>query len=431
VDEGGPAGQIVSLERPEEPTFGQHLFPFILLLMVLLGVVIKDLFFTKSAPSRPVAASSDDDGIPVETQPGFALKFNDGSMTFGIALSDGKKLTFSNDGAHNDVYVKIDDADRLFGAGETGQWKEPPAALTDKGYWGKTKEGKKGTWAFNEKVHVTQTVEIIPGEVREVSGKLKRYLDTCLVRYQLQNKDSQAHRVGLRVLLDTYAGAIDGVPFSVPGLPELVRTFKDFPAPELVPTFVAALENDDFRNPGAVPQLGLKVSRSLEAPGRVLITRWPGEKGGWNVNPQDMSGDSALVLYWEQKELAAGAQRELGFTYGEGNPAGDATGVLGMLLGGEMVSKGEFTVLALVRGPVPGQSVTLKLPKGLELVAGQADRQDVPQIAPNIVRPISHVSWRVKANDAIEGTITVELESGLAKQTSVERKVKIRAKSIY
>ena len=37
-----------------------------------------------------------------------------------------------------------------------------------------------------------------------------------MVRYQIENKDTQNHKVGLRFLLDTYIGANDGVPFTIP-----------------------------------------------------------------------------------------------------------------------------------------------------------------------------------------------------------------------
>ena len=47
----------------------------------------------------------------------------------------------------------------------------------------------------------------VPGLGREV-----RPLDTCLVKYKVENRDKSTHQVGLRVLLDTYIGENDGVP---------------------------------------------------------------------------------------------------------------------------------------------------------------------------------------------------------------------------
>ena len=49
-------------------------------------------------------------------------------------------------------------------------------------------------------------------------GEQSRRLDTCLVRYVIENTDVRSHRVGLRFMLDTFIGANDGVPFTIPGV---------------------------------------------------------------------------------------------------------------------------------------------------------------------------------------------------------------------
>ena len=70
-----------------------------------------------------------------------------------------------------------------------------------------------------------------------------RLLDTCLVRYVIyQQGRTIGHKVGLRFLLDTYIGANDGVPFTIPGDKDLCDTYKDFDKPDKVPDFISALE---------------------------------------------------------------------------------------------------------------------------------------------------------------------------------------------
>jgi hypothetical protein len=41
----------------------------------------------------------------------------------------------------------------------------------------------------------------------------------------------------------------------------------------------------------------LAVETKWEKAGRFVITRWQGEKCGWGVPAQDISGDAAVALY--------------------------------------------------------------------------------------------------------------------------------------
>ena len=95
---------------------------------------------------------------------------------------------------------------------------------------------------------MTQVVEIIPGQAI-VNGK--RLLDTCLVRFRIENKDNKPHSVGFRFLLDTYIGANDGVPFYIPGDNVLVTDKHEF-AGNKVPNFLQAQELPALDKPGTV-----------------------------------------------------------------------------------------------------------------------------------------------------------------------------------
>src|SRR5206468_5155225 len=134
---------------------------------------------------------------------------------------------------------------------------------------GRQRTGRESVWVYDqEQVKITQTVELAEGEL---SGKL----DTCLVRYRVENQDSRGHRVGLRFLLDTFIGANDGVPFLIPGQRELCNTKLEFPAGATIPDFIQALEKEDLTNPGTVAQLQLKVGGGLEPPTRVTLGAYP------------------------------------------------------------------------------------------------------------------------------------------------------------
>jgi hypothetical protein len=133
--------------------------------------------------------------------------------------------------------------------------------------------------------------------------------------------------------------------------------------------------------------------------------------------------DSAVVIYWDEKELQPGTEngREMAFAYGLGRVAsseGQGGGQLGLTVGGDFRPGGEFTVTALVGNAEPGRTATLTLPAGLRLAEGSAE-----QAVPTGGR-YNPVTWKVKADRRGEFAITVQ--SGRFSQS---QKVKITDKS--
>ena len=140
-----------------------------------------------------------------------------------------------------------------------------------------TRVGYRSVWSpacANNKILVTQTVELVPGDQ-------SRVLDTCLVRYKIENQDTVPHKVGLRFMLDTYIGANDGVPYTIPGLSGLCDTSKDMPTEAPIPDFIQALERDDLKNPGTIAQLRLHMGGNYDRP-----TGSPWERGRTLGSPE-------------------------------------------------------------------------------------------------------------------------------------------------
>jgi hypothetical protein len=374
---------------------------------------------TPSADQRPrIDVLYDDGGDDASGEP---------SMRFGIVLHDLqagdktvtglKQLTFGPRGETNNTCVRVDSSDRLFGL-PPGKWQGPVTKLA-KDAAGNQRLGCQCVWAHDKApVEVTQTVEII-------RGKQTTVLDTCRVAYAITNKDSKAHKVGLRFLLDTLVGTSDGSPYIVPGAKVLCDTQAEFKDPATVPDFIYALENAETLNrPGVVAYLNLKVGGKLEAPSRVTLGAWPDPESGvagaegqgtlWNVPVFSMRKlsppDSAAVLYWDSKELEPGGRRELGFTYGLGYFSSDRKGDLGLFLAGPFKAGAEMTVLALVYRPRTGQTVTLKPPKSFEILAGTLTQtvaslpRDGTQVAP--------ITWRVRTSTDGVYPVIVESSSG-------------------
>lgn len=403
----------------------QHALPALLLGCALLVVVLVDLLGSGTPTFVPPPPPLDE---VIDTVPRISVNFNKDQGRFGISMTQEqdparpnglKGLTFHDAGNTNNACLKIDDRESLFGL-LPGQW------LRERNQYWKLVELKKdrrwkSIWQFPaEKILVTQLVEIVAGEQT-------RLLDTCLVSYEVANKDGKAHSVGLRVMLDTFIGANDGVPFLIPGQPALLETMKEFTQQE-IPDFIQAQERADPQDPGTVALMGLKL-QGVEPVDRMLICRWPGNSEiRWDIpmkpmNEDPMHKDSCVVLYWPYQKMNPGETRKMAFTYGLGTVT-STRGQLGLLAHGATHPDGEFTITVYVPKPAKDQKVMLHLAPELTLVGNQPDEKTIPAVESG---KNAQVSWKVKAPGHV-GEYPVTVTSGLAKE---EFKVRIITKSIF
>ena len=420
-----------------------RLLPVSIVVVGLLTAMSRDLIFY-DPPEVPLPEVD-------YANPRLAVRFHEAilpnefvpspSMRFGLGLPDPAdpkkfktKLTFDEYGRTCNVVVRVDRIDSLWGV-EHGAWRGPIHQPLGKDKEGQPLIGAKAVWARSgpPSITVTQYVEIVPGGL-SADGK-KRLLDTCKIYYDITNEDGIAHQVGLRFLLDTFIGSNDAVPFTIAGSKELCDTMKSFDKAADVPDFISALERQDLQNPGTVAHLILKYGASLEPPTRVTIGAWPASKlrnepGGaaalmqntrWDVPVLPMAlakdagnpnGDSAVTLYWDDKEIPPKQTRTVGFAYGLGSVTGEkGDGQLALIAGGEVKAGKEFTLTAYVKNPAPGTTITLTLPRNLKLVAG-AEKENVPPIPPGASSAFSPVSWRVKATKSAIVPVSITLSSG-------------------
>ncbi len=407
-----------TLPWPSAAVPWRHLVPLALLALCLAGIMARDWL------SKPPEVVAD---VPVNRQPRLMVYFDFSAdreevrkkklaqtMSFGVVAVDPqnpknpKRLTFHTRGLSNNAVVRIDGNDRVFGR-LGGEWYERPA---DEGKW-----GKRATYRFYEQILVTQTVDVVAGEPVEVGeGRLERFYDTCQVRYTIRNAGAKSHVVGLRFLLDTYIGGNDAAPYTIPGLPGMIDIgSQDLRPPVPLPDFIQALENPSLQDPGLVAYLNPKIGGQVEPPSRISLTRPPGsEYFQWEVPVVNIRGprqlpDSAIVMYWDEAELRPGQIREAGFAYGLGNLA-SKTGRIALTVGGSFAAGGELSVVALVSDPGAKETLTLKLPRGLSLIQGQATQAVPGRLigAGNQPRP-SPVTWRIRADT--DGTFSISVES--------------------
>ena len=352
--------------------------------------------------------------VVIDPEPRVAYAYGP-NMRFGVSVvrdRAGKPikdlLTFAPNGRTNTTVVRIDGKDQEFG-GNAGKWTDKEVKVPADATRG-ARDGTKSTWTVGG-LRFTQIVEIVAGKqpVELGPGVSKRLYDTCLVRYVIENPDSEPHKVGLRFQLDTLIGGNDGVP-------GLVTTKHDFATAKEVPDFVQALENPDLQKPGTIAHLTLKVGGKLNPPNRVSLTRWPEESHlDWDLPVRDMGIDSAVVMYWDERELKPGMQRTLGFAYGLGAVSSGEGGKLALTVSGDFEAGKEFTVAAYVRNPVKGETLSLTLPDGLQRTVGK-DKEPVP---PGGADGNSVVTWKVKAQRAGEFTVRAQSSRGLKASTIV------------
>lgn len=411
-----------------------HLLPLGVLAIALVIIMLRDRLAT--AP-----AGSGDDGNE-ELKIGVYFDYSSDpeevrkkklaqTMKFGLVKIDDvsnpgafKRLTWDSRGKSNSTLLRIDGLDRLFASRDSGEWEIKPKIIPADNPQAFPR-GMTGAWMFLGKIQATQTVTVIPGEPVEVApGVYKRFLDTCLVRYLVENKDKRAHRVGMRFVLDTLIGDNDGPSFIVPGLPDLITTFKDFSPPRRVPDFVRALEVADVNKPGTVAQINFRLGDKIEAPSRISLTRWNEKILPYDFPVADIKDDSAVVMYWEEREMKPDEKRNLGFTVGLG-AASTQEGLIGVSVGGSFAPGGELTVVALVGDPQPKQTITLALPDGFAFADNSAATQDVPasqKLPDGRMRP-SPVTWQIRSS--VIGTFDLEVRTS----TGGRQKQKINIKT--
>jgi hypothetical protein len=440
-----------------------RLAPAGLLGLTLLGIFVRDLVVRGGG--GPVIKTVRLPDPEIDPNPRLALAYFAEWMQFGLtALENGqrKRLTFYDNGKSNFPAIRIDGnayAPGVFNLTE-GSWEKDqgasapgvskgqnPGRFEEKAVSlstdanGRPRIGQRSAWLWDRyNVVLTQVVEIIAGQVDPATGKLP--LDTCLVHFTLTNKDSRPHKVGMRFLLDTFIGTRDDVPFQVPRPNNPLVDTKDQFEQNNMPDYIQALETGRLSDPGTVARVSLKVGGGLEAPTRVALTHhiqdYPTLKDGEvrvlnfeipfadigvsgdhrSVPAGQKKADSAVVLYWEDRELAPGEKREVGFAYGLGHIATGAGGKLGVSPATNPRTGEGFPVTALVTDPVAGQSVEIVLPAELQLVEG-AVKQTVPLVAQGSANNINSVTWRIKAAEAGTYQFWVVSSTGEKQQVTV------------
>ena len=367
----------------------------------------------------------------------FSHKAKSRNYRFGLFAADKKdpkdasknlRLTYDQEGDSNNTRIKIDGRDFLF-----AHAMKEVRVTEDK------EDSKRRVWRVScdyllagERIKVSQFVQIVPGSQ---SGNL----DTCVIRYTVENKGKNSHKIGLRMMLDTFIGGEDGVPFVVPGTDGFVTKFTEFTQKDM-PDFIEAMQFQNLDAPGVIAHLGLKGFQLPDCEPEPLYKLYLGENPGntefsFDADPSELAPkkgkdgsrftDSVAFLYWNERDTNPGEVREFAFSYGLGEiskPDGSSGGKLSVTTGGNTNAGKTFTLTALVKDATKGQPVMITLPEGVNLASGETKEKAIVEV--DRATQMSQVSWKVSASKA--GVYSLKVASG---QFSSQTKVQVREAS--
>ncbi|MGL4553329.1 MAG: hypothetical protein ACRC33_19355 [Gemmataceae bacterium] len=398
-----------------------HALPAVLLALALAALVLCDRIDTDAAagtgPAAGILGPRYDPAGLADRRPRLGVRYTPEGK-FGVVRLDEsapanraawKRLTFAEDGATNSTMVKINGREYRFGeVNPDREWAAGAKAIDLKAPY----HGRQSVFRFRgDEVDVTQYVQLVPGPTNA--------LDTLLVYYRVRNAGTAPRKVELRLLLDTFIGGNDGVPFLVPGKSEPVRSAEL--SGRDVPEYLEAIENpQDPKNPGTVVRLGLRNIRWADVdpvePAEVVIGQMSNNRA-WRALGKDITDDSSVAVYWPEKDVRPKEVVGYAITYGVGSL--EVSNDLGLTAPGSVMPNREFTVTGYVYRAKAGQAVTLDVPAGLEVVGGAekevaADGQ-------------ARVFWTVRAKR--EGSYEFSASSRGTRSKPV--RVMVRASSIF
>ena len=287
-------------------------------------------------------------------------------------------------------------------------------ARLEKGKGNKVRDGFMTVW-LQDTLRITQTMELHPSKPKKPGEK--RLMNNVLITYTVENKGKASQNFGLRVYMDTFVinndGCMFAAPVTHPGKILDGMVLKD----KTLPPYLQMLQVPDLKNPGYMSHLTLNVGGKLEKASRLVLTRHGAGFGGWDMPAFASMGDSAIGIYWEPKELKAGAKREMGYAYGEGIAvAPESEGRFQLALGGSFEPGKVFTISAVVADPGLGQTISLDLPAGIERLEGA----EVQPVAPlSLDQEYSTVLWKARVRQPGQHKISLRSSTGVTQSKIV------------
>ncbi|MEW6557464.1 MAG: hypothetical protein AB1349_08935 [Elusimicrobiota bacterium] len=335
-----------------------------------------------------------------------------------ISSDDNKKLLYHAEGGGETSYttIKIDDKNWVFGEGRNNS-----NTVIEDG------NSIVSSWVGSDKIKVEQRIFIVKGPTTNNS-------DTLKIEYTITNLSIEPHKVGLRILLDTYLGNNDGAPFSVPGLGSV--TTDTALTSDRIPDYWYVFDN--LSEP-TVSAMGMLHLLGYIEPDKVVFSNWRRLFDSmWDINLKSgrifrvfLGGlDSACAIYWNPVVFNPGQVKKYGITYGIYKPTIKLGDAINVAIGcPERVRENmPFTVCCDIENksgeyPLDSVEITLVLPEGVSLADTETDslKKVITRLSP---KEITKAFWnlRLKGTNLEKAVFSVKV-NGKIQQDNFSVKV--------
>lgn len=151
-----------------------------------------------------------------------------------------------------------------------------------------------------------------------------RVEDMALISYEITNKGSSPHEIGIRIMMDTKLGSNDGAPFRIgtEGITAEIKYNKE-DLLDFWQTF------DDLSSPNVIAQGILNLpDYNISPPDTLILANWgtlidnpwdvPYVKGRSFIRTGELEKDTALSLFWKSETLQPESARTVKTSYGLG-----------------------------------------------------------------------------------------------------------------
>lgn len=280
--------------------------------------------------------------------------------------------------------IQIDDKNYIFG-GRHGEFEQVPI---------RSSQGITCIWSANN-IHITQ-------ELKFINNPITQNMDTVEISYKIWNRGSKTHRIGFRIVLDTFLGKQDGAVFQIPGIGQ-VTTEKSLSS-SMIPKYWYSC--DDLTSPRVCAQGILKI-RNFLSPDKVILAGYHRFKNHlWNFPVKEgrslrkllfYPNDSAMGIYWKPRKINPKANIAFKTHYGSYASTATNNKIFGLFLGGATVTLGESFILnADIQNITPYKIKKAKaqiiLPNGLQLLDKEKTEKEIGSLKPE---EIKRVSWNI------------------------------------
>jgi hypothetical protein len=143
--------------------------------------------------------------------------------------------------------------------------------------------------------------------------------DNYIFGLEATNNSGETKQVGFRLLMDTWAGNTDGVPFLTPAAVTAATQIHraEF---RFTPAYSAVWETIDAGGDGYVYLRNTMTGPGLVAPDQVAFAQWGSAyRSEWEYkisSEKTILGDSAALLWWNPQQLSAAKSRKVATRFG-------------------------------------------------------------------------------------------------------------------